>query len=329
MVAQAVRQTKFRGARPFEYRTDLLAVAHLLEEAFRSDHTFPFSRSPLFRELGVWLWTLNYAPPFPETLDGFVWIEDNRIVGNVTLGFDAGRSDRFYISNVAVQAEYRRQGIARALMETALTHVRTHDAHTVLLNVRPQNAGALQLYLDLGFKPLETRAKWQRAVAPRLPVSATNPRAGNLELAPLGLVDHRLVSELIRAATPEPAYAYRPAHNDFELSLEDQIFEVVADVCLGQSTRRWKLARAERLVAVLLVRGQRLFSPHHIALVAHPDVRGQIEDELAACALAHLTHFPARAIHAAVTGSHPEWSAALERHGFAFLNGLTLMELKL
>ena len=174
MVAQAVSKSKpaFRGIRPFSPRTDLYGVARLLEEAFRGEHNFPFSDFPLMREIGIVMWTLTYAPTFPETFEGFVWIEDGKIVGNATLTADLVRGNRYYISNVAVKQEYRRRGIARVLMQASLEHIRRQHAQGALLNVRPKNEGAIKLYEDLGFKTLEMRGEWTLAALPlRLPVN--------------------------------------------------------------------------------------------------------------------------------------------------------------
>ena len=167
MVAQAIRTgANARGARPFEPARDLTGVARLLEEAFRAEHTFPLSNTPVLRELGIILWTLSYTPVFPENVTGFVWLENGQIVGNVTISHDEGRLDRFMISNVAVKPDYRRQGIARALMQMTIDHLREHGARWVLLNVRPTNLTAVNLYRDLGFNQVETRGEWSLSIPP-------------------------------------------------------------------------------------------------------------------------------------------------------------------
>jgi len=326
MVAQAVSNSKpaFRGIRPFSPRTDLYSVARLLEEAFRGEHNFPFSKFPLMREIGIVLWTLNYAPTFPETLEGFVWIEDSKIVGNLTLTADLVRGNRYYISNVAVKQEYQRHGIARALMQAALEHARRQHARSVVLNVQPKNEGAIKLYSDLGFKTLEMRGEWALAAIPlRLPAMTIT------ELRPMRLSDARAVSELIRAATPANVQPYHPRESPFELTWDDRFFECIGDFFIGQTTRRWVMERDGRLAALVLVRGQNLAASHRIVIETHPDLRGRVENELIAAAWQELAKFPAREIRADGTSTHPELITALEHHGFRFLNGMTLMELTL
>ncbi len=329
MVARAIDQTRanFRGARAFEQRTDLFAVGRLLEEAFRPEHNFPFSDLPLLRAIGIWMWTLNYTPSFPESLNGFVWIEDGRIVGNVTLGFDQGCGDRYYISNVAVKPEYRRQGIARALMQVTLEHCHAHAGKLVLLNVRPNNSGAIQLYRDLGFKALEMRGEW--ILAPARSHRTARQLADTIPgLRPLAHADDRAVPDLMRATVPPAVLAYRPRQNDFEQNLDDRMNEWFADIFLQQSSRRWVVERDGRLAALLMMRAQRVFSPHRLTLAVHPDFRGTLEADLVQFALNQLTPFPEREVFIEGVSTHPQAITALEQSGFTFKSGLTLMQLE-
>ncbi len=326
MVAHAVRtQASARGARPFDPTRDLTGVARLLEEAFRSEHTFPLSDAPILREFGIALWTMSYAPVFPENVSGFVWLEDGRIVGNVTLSPDEGRFDRFLISNVAVKPSYRRQGIARALMEMAIDHIRGRGAQWVLLNVRPQNFGAIKLYRDLGFQEIEMRGDWSLS----LPLSPYRDIPAP-DLRPLRASDQSAVAELIRAATPEQVQQFRtPRWTEFGPTWEDRVTESISDFFIGQFTRRWVAERDGSMAAVLMVRGQRLITPHRITVHVHPAARGQFENSLVTYALHELSRIPKRDVRAGSTSTHPELTRALEQHGFQFLNGLTLMALAL
>ncbi len=324
MVAHAVRtQTSARGARPFDPARDLPSVARLLEEAFRSEHTFPLSDAPVLRELGIALWTMSYAPVFPENVSGFVWLEEGRIVGNVTVTLDEGHFDRFLISNVAVKPAYRRQGIARALMGMAVDYIRERGAKWVLLNVRPQNPGAIKLYRDLGFQEIETRGDWTLS----LPLTPYRD-ASVPELRPLHSSDQRAVAELIRAATPERVQQFRtPRWTQFGPTWEDRVTESVSDLLVGQVTRRWVAERDGCIAGVVMVRGQHILTPHRITIHVHPDARGQLEARLVTFALHQLTGLPKRELRAGAASTHPELIRALEQHGFKFLNGLMLMAL--
>lgn len=326
MVARTLdrSQQSFHGIRPFNPSHDLIGIARLLEEAFRPDHNIPFANMPLLREAGIVLWSMNYAPGFPDPAEGFVWIENEKIVGNITMTLNHSAPDRYYVSNVAVKTEYRRQGIARALVQAAIEHARQHQAKRVLLNVRPNNPGAIKLYADLGFQTIETNGEWKLDTW-----QARLPAVDWKKFRPLKSSDYRVVADLIRSITPESARHFRNVPNDFDLAWDALLLESVADFFIGQVTRRWALERDGKLAAVMVVRGQRLGSPHKFAIHVHSDYRGSVEEELVAAALDYLQNFSAQPIHATATNSHPALVDAIERREFRFLNGLTLMELVL
>lgn len=326
MVAHTARaNSKARGARPFDPTRDLTAVARLLEEAFRSEHTFPLSNTPLLREVGIALWTLSYTPVFPENVTGFVWVEDGSVVGNVTITLEEGRLDRYLISNVAVKTNYRRQGIARALMEIAIEHLRKREAKWALLNVRPQTAPAIQLYRHLRFQEIEMRGEWS-SPALQAPPGTNAPLANSMRA--LSSSDRRAVFDLLQAATPPLVSQFRlPRPTECSPNWDDRLSESMIDFLVGQTTRRWVLHRDLQIMALLILRAQRLASPHRISFQVHPEIRGQVEQDLIEYALGKLAAFPKREIRVGISSTHPELIAAVERRGLRFLNGLTLMAL--
>ena len=76
---------------------------------------------PGFSRAGPLLWFLSRTSyEFHDAFGGYVWVEEGRVVGNVTLNRLTPAGNRWQISNVAVAMPYRHQGIARQLMELAL-----------------------------------------------------------------------------------------------------------------------------------------------------------------------------------------------------------------
>ncbi len=65
--------------------------------------------------------------------------------------------DEGYISNVAVAPEYRRRGIADALIGALLAHCEALSLAFVTLEVRRGNAPAIALYEKHGFVPVGER----------------------------------------------------------------------------------------------------------------------------------------------------------------------------
>ena len=65
--------------------------------------------------------------------------------------------DEGYLSNVAVSPEYRRQGIAEALLTALLARARARKLSFVTLEVRAGNTPAQALYRKLGFQEVGVR----------------------------------------------------------------------------------------------------------------------------------------------------------------------------
>jgi ribosomal-protein-alanine N-acetyltransferase len=61
------------------------------------------------------------------------------------------------LENVAVLAEFRRRGTARALVTQLLSEARQAGAERLLLEVRASNVAALELYRAMGFHQLGRR----------------------------------------------------------------------------------------------------------------------------------------------------------------------------
>ena len=68
--------------------------------------------------------------------------------------------DEGYISNVAVAPEYRRQGIADALILELIDRCKALDLSFATLEVRAGNAPAISLYEKHGFSPVGRRKNY-------------------------------------------------------------------------------------------------------------------------------------------------------------------------
>jgi ribosomal protein S18 acetylase RimI-like enzyme len=156
------------GLQPIQLSRDLRQIAELIELCF-SAQMDAGGRSAV-REMKVLsnlgpllgLLALFDGTAFGLGL-GYVWREEGRVVGNVSL-YRGGRhpwlGTGFLIANVAVLPEHRRRGIARAMMAETLRLARRKQGQWVSLQVEADNAGAIALYRDLGFEQLETISQW-------------------------------------------------------------------------------------------------------------------------------------------------------------------------
>ena len=163
------------GPRPVNLRTDLSPLADLIEIAF-ADSMDSGGRAAIreMRALSKLGPGLGLMPGMNDLLIGvgmgYVWIEDGRLAGNVSiypasLPPDAQRA--WIIANVAVHPDFRGRGIARRLMLDSLESVRARSgrAAEVILQVEAQNHAARHLYETLGFRDEGQFTLWRRAAS--------------------------------------------------------------------------------------------------------------------------------------------------------------------
>jgi ribosomal-protein-alanine N-acetyltransferase len=101
---------------------------------------------------------------FREALDspwsfGMVAHTGQRIAGYL-IGREVARTGE--ILNLAVSPDFRRRGVARALLRAGLGLLRKHHVDEVFLEVRESNRSAQSLYLGSGFRPVGQRSAYYR-----------------------------------------------------------------------------------------------------------------------------------------------------------------------
>ncbi len=176
--------------RPLDVRRDLGGVADLVEQCFADTLDTDGKRYiQQMRSLARNPGTLNWIGSFSERtylpLSGYVWEEEKRVVGNLTLiPYHIQREQTLLIANVAVHPDYRRRGIAYRLTAKALEHARQRGIQATWLHVREENEPAIKLYRSLGFRERARRTTWiSNGQTPKLedePAKAGNcaPRDG-------------------------------------------------------------------------------------------------------------------------------------------------------
>ena len=97
--------------RPFNPAYDLGDLATLIETAFGAELSITGSNMVRdMRQMALWGPMLWLTGPASSLLKGYVWIEDGRLVGNVSVTAESGKAGDWSISNVAVLPEYRGEG---------------------------------------------------------------------------------------------------------------------------------------------------------------------------------------------------------------------------
>lgn len=111
---------------------DLDQVAALEQACF----SLPWSREAFAQELAA------------ENAVYLVAREDGQVVGYGGMRFVL---DEFYVDNIAVAAQRRRQGVGRALVAALVERARAGGGAFITLEVRASNQGAMALYAEQGF----------------------------------------------------------------------------------------------------------------------------------------------------------------------------------
>jgi ribosomal-protein-alanine N-acetyltransferase len=110
-----------------------------IETIERASYPAPWSRSMFASEL---------AKPSSISLGAFV-PDGTGLVGYLII---SRYVDAWHVMNVAVAPEWRRRGVAVALMERLFEVTAGDDRRGYTLEVRVSNTGAIKLYERLGFK---------------------------------------------------------------------------------------------------------------------------------------------------------------------------------
>ena len=152
--------------RPIRLNQDIPPVADLVELCF-AEHMDAEGRSYLnnVRLAGRSISSEHLGALTPETTSipfhGYVWVENGRILGNVTLiHFKRNQQRYYFIANVSVHPDFRGRGIARQLTARSLQHVKEKGGKSVFLQVREDNPAAIHLYQSLGFTEIMRRTNW-------------------------------------------------------------------------------------------------------------------------------------------------------------------------
>lgn len=89
--------------------------------------------------------------------------EHGPIAGMLTLSiYQVPTGIRSIVEDVAVDSNFRRNGIAKALMEIAIEHARAAGANGIALTSNPKREAANRLYQSMGFEKRETNAYFYR-----------------------------------------------------------------------------------------------------------------------------------------------------------------------
>jgi len=308
------------GLRPMEPSRDLAGVARLIQTAFAEelDRTGRAALREMrnMSRLGPLLWWLDrMSVDFNEFLSGFVWVEGGQVVGNVTVSRALPGSQRWIISNVAVAEAYRGRGIARALMDAAIELVREWRGQVVTLQVRDNNAPALHLYHNMGFRGIFGTAYLRLDRVPA--VGAVRLDSARLRPRRLSTTDARREYELACAAIPEKVQIEQPVRlSRYRLGFEQDVADWARRLVGGDHTLRLVLEGENHFEATVKAATGTWWRESQINLMVHPASSGQVEKQLVSHALHHLRHWQQRVTLVRHPTYHPEGIETFKSFGF-------------
>ena len=130
-------------------RIELMTAAHVsaIAEIEKLCFNDPWSEKSIASELN------NRLSLWLVALDG------ERVVAYVGSQSVLGETD---MMNIAVHPDYRRQGIAEALVISLVQALKEKGNHSLMLEVRASNAPAKALYEKLGFQQVGLRKNYYR-----------------------------------------------------------------------------------------------------------------------------------------------------------------------
>jgi len=365
MVVTATTENKqaARGrVRRLDPTRDMGAIAQLIDTAFGDDMDRQgraalrdmrwMSRlSPL-----VWWWA-QADPSFRETYNGFVWEEvaggqhslrhttphytavrsegaptgregRGTVVGNANLMISPGSRYRWVICNVVVREDYRRQGIARRLMEETIEEARRQGAEEAVLQVYQDNLPALRLYTDLGFQQLSGEMGLHLAAVEA--VEAVD--APGYELRPYqpSSAGGRAAYDLANLAVPTAQQWLKPVRvTEYEPDWGTHVGGWLADLVAGRRSCRLMAFRDTEPAALLSIEASLRRQAHSLKLLIHPKHRGQLEPMLVSRALSMLAGLPGKGVQATVFTDHSGAIQALGQYGFREKRTLLTMSYRL
>lgn len=235
--------------RPVDIRKDLDAIANLIETCFSS--TMDEDGKAYLRQLRRSAeearrlsWAVGLAEESIIPISGFVWIEEDQLIGNLTLiPMQKQGKPVYLIANVAVLPQFRRKGIGRYLTQTAIDHVREKKTGSIWLQVRDDNEPAEMLYRDLGFIERARRTTWHNVAgdpAPEHPsdidISASLSSDWNSQLLLLDQVYPSTVSWNLSVNFQK----FKPT-----------FFSQVSNLLMGDSFKNWAVRKNGRLMGTL------------------------------------------------------------------------------
>ncbi len=313
------------GLRPIDMARDVPQIVELLKMVFGEALELDDGQL-LGDDVSVQISNLFYRfnPATSRLANGFVWMADGRIVGNVTL-LPTKAWDRFLVANVAVHPNYRRRGIARAMMHAVTSAVKTRGGRAILLQVVKDNTSAIDLYRSLGYVGVGHMTTWSSSSS-RLRRLGPPDGPPPIDIRPLPGRRWREAYALDTACVPADLNWPEPLRPDAYRQL---FWRRLGDLMNSRLFETWVAADANDRLAGLATISSQWGRSHQLTLRVHPNVAGHLERPLLAKLVRRLQYLPRRNVRIDHPDDDAVANALLAEANFAVQRTLTHMRLDL
>jgi len=315
------------GIRPFDLSRDLRAVAELIAAAFATElddrGNAALREMRMMSNFGGFLGLVNRSTgEFNDMLNGFVWVEAGKIVGNITVQRGDKIGSRWQIANVAVAPSFRGRGLSRRLMETAVEHVESCGGEWAVLQVYARNVVARHLYDSMGFEEVGGIVDLRVERTPRIDVA----RRPEPHLTPFRASDWQPLYELANHQLGSQAQWWRALRRtEYQQTIEEQVGEWFQHLIGRNDVYRRAAQISPRFEAALVLTAQRWSGDHQIQLWARPEHYGNYDASLLHWALFALQDYPRRPVNISLSTEHGVAQEVLQAYGFQPLRTLVTM----
>jgi len=318
------------GIRAFDIGSDLRPVAELIADAFA--HELDSRGNAALREMrimshvGALLKLLNRSTgEFNDLFGGFVWLEEGKVVGNVTVQKADAMGNRWQIANVAVAPAYRGQGISHLLMSKALEYITESGGEWAVLQVYAKNAIARHLYEQLDFEEVGGSVDFTLQRLPKLDAPA---RISNFYSFTAD--QWQALYELVSNQQSGQMLWWRPPRRtDYQITLEQMVGEWFWRTLGCNQIYRRCIQTTRRFDAAVILTAARWRGTHQLQLWVQPSLHGQHEETLMRWALATLQEYPRWPIALTLSTHHTAALACARRYGFQEQQTLLTMRRKI
>lgn len=315
------------GPRPINLNRDVPQVLALLESVFGRNLVSGRGRRSGVGSEQDWqpalMWRLN--PGVGKLSLGYVWEEDDKIVGNATV-LKTASSHRYLVVNVAVHPDFRRRGIARLLMAEVTEMVRGRQGREISLQVEKENSEALGLYRSLRYHEIGTVTTWGVSASRLREIPATTADLGEPHIRELRRREWREAYDLdTTAQSPDLNWPEALQVDAYRSGFWRNLNRFLS----GIRTETWVIADdEERLMGLGNIRGE-LTRPYTASVRVHANGRGLLERPLLAKIIRRLRHMPDRDVRFEHVDDDEQMSQLLLEARFQPRRTLTHMRLTL